>query len=271
MYVSEFDINRFWNKVNKKGEDECWEWLGGIDSSNGCGIFYYNKISCFAHKMAYVLTYDTEEIIKNRDNIYHTCYNNICCNPKHLLIRKDWNKILVDNVLIDKFWKNVDKKSDNECWMWIGNRSARYGKMGYKYKIYRPHRFSYMIHNKLDTIPEGMCVCHKCDHPFCVNPDHLFLGTQLENIEDKVKKNRCQHMNGETNGNAKLKDDDIIQIRELYADGMFSQKQLSDKFGVTSPMIGFIVRGENWKEVGGRITRKNKIYKSKEVFRAQNL
>jgi hypothetical protein len=261
--ISKFDIDRFWSNVNIRGDDDCWKWQGGSLSPNGSGIFYYNKKTMLAHRMAYILKYGDIENIKNKDTIFHICPNNNCCNPKHLLIRKDWNKILLDDVLINKFWSNVDKKSKEECWMWRGNQSTRYGNIGYKYKNYRPHRFSYMIHNGLDSIPEGMCVCHKCDQPFCVNPDHLFLGTQLENIEDKVKKNRCQHMKCETNGNAKLKNEDVYNIREMYADHLHTQKELGEIFDMSEEMIGLIVRGKYWQEVGGRITNRYKLKDNK--------
>jgi DNA-binding transcriptional regulator YdaS (Cro superfamily) len=87
---------------------------------------------------------------------------------------------------LNKFMKKVVKQPDG-CWLWSGANNYKYGHFTLGNEIYA-HRSSYILHG--NEIPEGMLVLHKCDVPLCVNPNHLFLGTHAENMQDKVKKNR---------------------------------------------------------------------------------
>ena len=101
----------------------------------------------------------------------------------------------------ERFWEKVDKSG--ECWLWIGFRDRDgYGKMGIGSKADNSarkeysNRLSWQIH--FGEIPKGMCVCHKCDNPSCVKPDHLFLGTRKDNTQDMIRKGRSklkQHAN----------------------------------------------------------------------------
>ena len=87
---------------------------------------------------------------------------------------------------LKRFWDNVDRKFKNECWIYgIGNN---YGDILINGKKIKAHRFSYELHK--GKIPKGMNVCHTCDIPACVNPNHLWIGTQKDNMQDKIKKGR---------------------------------------------------------------------------------
>jgi len=99
-------------------------------------------------------------------------------------------------------------------------------------------------------IPEGLYVLHKCDNPECTNPDHLFAGTQKENIQDMIKKGRknpAPGPKGEESTRAKLKWSEVRSIRKLLSEGL-SQMKVSKKFGVSQVTIGNINRNKTWKE-----------------------
>jgi len=101
------------------------------------------------------------------------------------------------------------------------------------------HRVAYELF--VGPIPDGLSVLHKCDVTLCVNPDHLFLGTQQDNMADAASKHRL-HVQ-------RLTADQVREIRALYATGAWTQKRLAERFGVTHTQISHIVRGEQWKHV----------------------
>lgn len=149
----------------------------------------------------------------------------------------------------DRFWQKVDKRSDEDCWNWIGctHHQWGYGNFSFHRKYMAAHRYSWII--RFGDIPEGMCICHKCDNPRCVNPNHLFLGTVADNNYDKKIKGRQPSVEGENNPNAKLSRDDVIKIRTLYASGKHSGAELARNFGVNPETVYHILNGKRWKNV----------------------
>ncbi len=150
---------------------------------------------------------------------------------------------------IERFWSQVDRTaSPTGCWLWIGltRGNMGYGRISIAHKFHAVHRFSWELHNG-KPVPEGVLVCHRCDVPACVNPDHLFLGTVNDNVADRVTKGRTNH--GEEHPNARLTDSDIVEIRQLYSSRALTQVELAARFHVSSVAISCIVRRKTWKHV----------------------
>jgi hypothetical protein len=132
------------------------------------------------------------------------------------------------------------------CWAWKGRRDGDgYGTFTCFGESFRAHRMVYELF--VGPIPDGYVVMHSCDHPWCVNPEHLSAGTELQNIQDKVSKNRQPR--GETNGAASLSESQAIEILHEYKLGSSSYKSLAQRFGVTKTCIAMLIRGEAWKHL----------------------
>ncbi len=139
-------------------------------------------------------------------------------------------------------------KSDG-CWTWTGCLNAKgYGSVskGRRLGTMLAHRASY--EDFIGAIPDGLCVCHRCDVRSCVNPGHLFLGTQEENIRDMCKKGRHSVPRGERVNTAKITANDVIDIRTLYAFGATSVG-LADAFGLARATICRIIQRKIWRHV----------------------
>lgn len=139
--------------------------------------------------------------------------------------------------LEDRFWKHVNKKGDKECWIWMSATNGRYGKFRHTTSqtdtAVFAHRFSYEI--AYGKIEKGLLVCHTCDNSLCVNPKHLFLGTQKTNMQDASSKKRTRK--------GKLSSLIVAQIIALSS-AKIPQKKIGEAFGVTQSLISGIVRGK---------------------------
>jgi len=129
------------------------------------------------------------------------------------------------------------------CWNWQGQISTSgYGRYRYPGGSYA-HRFSYTVH--IGKIPDGMYVCHSCDNPVCVNPEHLWIGTHNDNMADKKIKNRQNHPHGELNSSAVLTETDVHFIRAARE----SAGSLAKRYGVSKHAIWHVKSRRTWQHI----------------------
>ena len=156
----------------------------------------------------------------------------------------------------ESFWADVDKQSSLDgCWLWTGCIGAYgYGALTYQNKSWRAHRLSYILtYGDLPVTNDyhGTCVLHKCDNRQCVNPEHLFSGTQTDNLRDMRSKNRQASpfiMKGSEQKASKLKEKDIPVIMEMRS-RKISLSKIGAKFNVSKVCISYVVNGKSWAHV----------------------
>lgn len=148
------------------------------------------------------------------------------------------------DTLFERFWKHVT--ATNGCWIWNGALDKNgYGKIGsFEGRDIRATHASWLLHR--GEIPDGMRLCHQCDNPPCVNPDHLFLGTDAANHDDSAKKGRRSR--GERHHKAKLTADDVVLIR-LKLSEHIPQRSIAREYGVSQAAISWIAARKNWKHI----------------------
>ena len=133
-----------------------------------------------------------------------------------------------------RFWSKVDIRDEGDCWNWMASMRNGYGQFYMDYAQHRSHRVAWELIN--GEIPYGMLCLHRCDNPLCCNSDHLYLGTQIDNMKDKVDRNRLSKVLSENQikGNArsaKLHDYEIKEIRQLAKDKK-KKTWISKKFDI---------------------------------------
>lgn len=178
-----------------------------------------------------------------------------------------------------RFWSKIHRSTNIECWEWTAYRTPDgYGRIKVSGRMLLAHRVAWMF--EFGPIPEGLCVCHRCDNPKCCNPHRLFLGTQLDNMRDATRKGRTlpnrrrgenhpwhlrpeliprgdragarKHpervVRGERCHSAKLTEPDVVLIRKLASSGV-PISDLAHQFGIAKVNVRKVVQGRNWKHV----------------------
>lgn len=169
------------------GPSACHPWLGGRGGL-GTPQISSGKRTIAVRRHLYLLEHKS---LSSKRLVVMSCGNRDCLNLAHMALRPIRDPVT-------RFWMYVKRADGDGCWEWTGQRSregasrrrgAGYGQfMGTWTRIVQAHRYSWELHN--GPIPGGMFVCHRCDNPGCVRPDHLFLGTPKDNTDDMVRKGR---------------------------------------------------------------------------------
>ncbi len=152
---------------------------------------------------------------------------------------------MYDNEVKERFNRRV--KKTKTCWLWTGGTfhlRGGYGKVQINKKARRTNRVAWELHHG-KPVPEGTVVRHKCDNPLCVRPEHLELGTQGDNIRDRVARGREGDRSGSKNGRAKLTEDDVRAIRARAAQGE-TFTSISKDVPVCAAIVGKIVKRLLW-------------------------
>lgn len=150
--------------------------------------------------------------------------------------------------VVERFRRKIGRPDSNGCLPWLGGITARNrpafwlnGKTEYA------HRIAWLIFR--GPIPDGLCVCHTCDNPLCVNPTHLFLGTLADNHDDMARKGRRASFVGSKNSQSKLCDFDVKLMRALHFQNGASMRSISFRFGVSPSVAQRAITSKTWKHL----------------------
>lgn len=236
MELSSEVVEKFYNSVEKT--TYCWEWKGFLNSGSPA-IKYTHKV----YSSRRVSLFLAGREVSSKERVFtKMCGNKLCVNPDHLVVGEE-----------ARFFAKVSKLSEG-CWIWLGNLdNDMYG----RHTIHRDgkkltigaHIYSWQLHNN-HTITKGIGleVCHTCDHPYCVNPDHLFLGTKSDNMQDMIQKGKFPSRKGESNAFSILTADDVREIRRLYQSGI-KKTVIASQFHIKKRTVTSIVTHESWKHI----------------------
>ena len=167
-------------------------------------------------------------------------YNSARYSPRFYPSRVSCKRTVAQNIAAC-----TKRDTSTGCLEWTGHRDEwGYGRYG---ADKRAHRVSYA--EAFGPIPDGMLVCHRCDNPRCVNPAHLFLGSNADNVRDRNDKGRYADTKGEKNPASKLTETQVREIRKKYANGGITQPQLALEYGFKQPSISDIIRRKTWSHI----------------------
>jgi len=145
---------------------------------------------------------------------------------------------MAKRTLEERFWWKVKKGEEGACWLWTASTNGHgYGCLKIDGKMELAHRVSWELNR--GTIPDNLCVLHKCDNRPCVNPTHLFLGTYADNSKDCVLKER----NGDR---SKLNAEDVLRMRKIHSIEKITQRVLGNLFGVSQSSVNRILNRTRW-------------------------
>lgn len=162
-----------------------------------------------------------------------------------MLLFADVETTTLNRSLMERFHSKYIKNLETGCWEWNAYKDRDgYGVFQLNQYPKQAHRVSWLFSN--GEIPPNTLVCHKCDNPGCVNPEHLFLGTNSDNMQDMLSKNRSNYSRGEYVGTSKLEE---AQVRYIKSNKQYTGKDLAEEFGVSPALISMIRSNKCWKHV----------------------
>ena len=199
-------VERLWSKIEKRGPSDCWLWTGASGGKGGPTISI-GRTCMSARRALWADTHPDDEPLPKNRVVYTSCENQLCMNPGHHYIRpfRDHEA---------RFWMHVNKNGPvmrpelGRCWLWTSTffvregreKYGQYGQFGFftvkSHRTVQAHRYAWeLTHGPIEGHVPGdpdkeVCVLHKCDNPPCVNPSHLFLGSDLDNNRDMRAKGR---------------------------------------------------------------------------------
>lgn len=148
----------------------------------------------------------------------------------------------------ERLQKQIDRTDQSGCWLWIGPRTTKgYASTSWQGRFRQVHRM--LWEREHGPVPAGLYVLHHCDVRHCVNPAHLYVGTQTDNMRDMVVRGRKPSRKGERNGRCKVSEDTVRTIRRRYAAGGVSLRALGDEYGLTMSVVHKIVTRQTWAHV----------------------
>lgn len=148
----------------------------------------------------------------------------------------------------ERFWSKVEVTGPDDCWLWSASRvtGKEYGEIRIKGSLYKASRISYFI--EFGFISDDLLCLHSCDNPPCVNPRHIFQGTDQDNMDDMYEKRRSYHPYGNLCGKSKLKEKQVLTII-LRCKNRENQEKIAQDYGVSRSLISHISTGKNWKHL----------------------
>jgi hypothetical protein len=173
----------------------------------------------------------------SRERVRQLIGNTKDITPKKIILTKEERKEIRDQKRIDRFWGRVDRRGTDDCWNWTANCHpvTGYGRTRCSRDFIYSHRMAYELTH--GEIPVGMCVLHSCDNPKCCNPAHLRVGTQQDNVDDRVARN-----NKKKSGSKSYYETRNLEIYKSYTGEMKEISCIANKYGISGQMVYTIIR-----------------------------
>lgn len=238
--MDESTTQRFWKLVDTSGD--CWIWTGGVNNG-GRPVFNVTYTPRLRVSPARWLYEQEHGPLVPKQIMVATCKTRNCIRHVRVGTGSD-RAIYSEEATAERFWAKVPVGAEG-CWEWQGvcDGPGRYGRSHYKNKPIGAHRLAWILTH--GPIPPGSEICHRCDNPPCVRPDHLFLGSRAVNAADMVAKGRAAR----NRPHAKLTPEQVRELRARHAAGGISYSQLAALYGLTKMAAYNIVQGKSYPHV----------------------